>query len=176
MSPQVALPNVWSCGISKGGSQTEAPTVGWTAQGHAVAFLTLTQCHGTSDRLVALWDRLDHGWATLVKGSGWTADKRDYGVHGYVRITEIVHSAATGWHVHFHVILLLDRELDQPRLNGLRASVARRFARGIARRGGHTVLNAQDLGPITPGTEGPLATYCFKGTESPRRVRTLHFF
>ena len=26
------------------------------------------------------------------------------------------------------------------------------------------MLNAQDLGPITPGTEGPLATYCFKGT------------
>jgi len=66
--------------------------------------------------------------------------------------------------VHFHVILLLDRELDQPRLYGLRASVATRFARGVAGRGGHTVLDAQDLCPMTPGTEGPLATYCFKGT------------
>jgi hypothetical protein len=26
------------------------------------------------------------------------------------------------------------------------------------------VLDAQDLCPMTPGTEGPLATYCFKGT------------
>ena len=66
--------------------------------------------------------------------------------------------------MHFHVILLLDRELDQPRLNGLRASVVRRFARGIARRGGHTALHGQHLCPMTPGTEGPLSTYCFKGT------------
>ena len=145
-------------------AQLKRRLLGWTAQGHAVAFLTLTQGHDSSDRLVALWDRLEHGWAALVRGSGWTADKRAHGVRGYVRITEVVHSAATGWHVHFHVILLLDRELDQPRLNGLRASVVRRFARGIAHRGGRTVLNAQDLCPMTPGTEGPLSTYCFKGT------------
>jgi len=138
--------------------------LGWTAQGHDVAFLTLTQRHGSSDRLVALWDRLEHGWAALVRGSGWTANKGAYGIRGYVRITEVVHSAAKVWHVHFHVILLLDRELDQPRLYGLRASVATRFARGVAGRGGHTVLDAQDLCPMTPGTEGPLATYCFKGT------------
>ena len=147
--------------------------LGWTAQGHAVAFLTLTQCHGSSDRLVALWDRLEHGWAALVKGSGWTADKQTYGVRGYVRITEIVHSAATGWHVHFHVILLLDRELDQPRLNALRASVVRRFARGIARRGGHTVLDAQDLGPMTPGTEGRACNLLFQRDHDLPRPRRL---
>src|SRR4029077_18583586 len=122
----------------------------------------------SSDRLVALWDRLEHGWATLVKGSGWTADKQAHGVRGYVRITEVVHSAATGWHVHSHVILLLDSELEQPRLDGLRAAVATRFARGVAGRGGHTVPDAQDLRPMTPGTEGPLATYCFKGTTNYR--------
>jgi len=80
--------------------------LGWTAQGHDVAFLTLTQRHGSSDRLVALWDRLEHGWAALVRGSGWTANKGAYGIRGYVRITEVVHSAAKVWHVHFHVILL----------------------------------------------------------------------
>ena len=26
------------------------------------------------------------------------------------------------------------------------------------------VLDAQDLCPMTPGTQGPLSTYCFKGT------------
>src|ERR1700758_5613714 len=30
--------------------------LGWTAQGHAVAFLTLTQRHRPGDRLAALWD------------------------------------------------------------------------------------------------------------------------
>jgi len=121
-------------------------------------------------RLVALWDRLEHGWAALVRGSGWTADKRAHGVRGYVRITEVVHSAATGWHVHFHVILLLDRELDQSGLNTLRASVTTRFARGVARSGGHATVLGQDLRPMAPGSEGPLAFYCFKGTTMYRDV------
>src|ERR1700758_3181820 len=86
---------------------------GWTAQGHAAAFLTLTQSHGTGDRLAALWDRLEDGWAALVRGSGWTADKKANGICGYVCVTEVVHNPATGWNVHLHVILLLDRELDQ---------------------------------------------------------------
>ena len=138
--------------------------LGWTAQGGAVALLTPTQSHGRNDGLAALWSRLEAGWATLVRGSGWTADKQTYGLRGYVRITEVVHSPVAGWHVHFHVILLLDRELGQPQLNGLRASIAKRFARGVARSGGHAAVDCQHLEPMTPGTEGPLATYCFKGT------------
>jgi hypothetical protein len=144
-------------------AQLKRRLLGWTAQGHAVAFLTLTQAHDSSDRLAALWDRLQDGWAALVTGSGWTADKQAYGVRGYVRITEVVHSA-TGWHVHFHVILLLDRELDQSGLNILRASLTTRFARGVARSGGHATVLGQDLEPMAPGTEGRLAFYCFKGT------------
>ena len=31
-------------------------------------------------------------------------------------ITEVVHNPATGWNVHYHVVLLLDRALDQPHL------------------------------------------------------------
>src|SRR5258708_10216917 len=56
-------------------AQLEQRLLGWTAQGHAVAFLTLTQSHVTGDRLAALWDRLEDGWAALVRGSGWNAHK-----------------------------------------------------------------------------------------------------
>jgi hypothetical protein len=136
---------------------------GWTAQGHAVALLTLTHHHRADDRLAALWDRSEDGWAALVRGSGWTTDKQAHGIRGYIRITEVVHSA-TGWNVHFHVILLLDRQLDQPRLNDLRASVTTRFARGVAGRGGRAMPRCQDLRPMKPGTEMSLATYLFKGT------------
>jgi hypothetical protein len=129
-----------------------------------VAFLTLTQRHGTGDRLAALWDRLEDGWAALVTGSGWTTDKQAHGVRGYVRITEVVHSPATGWHVHFPVILLLDRELDQLAMDGLKASLANRFARGVARRGGYASVDVQDLRPMTAGSEEQLANYLFKGT------------
>jgi Replication protein len=137
---------------------------GWTAQGGAVALLTLTQSHGLNDGLTALWDRMEDGWDALKRGSGWTADKQAHGVRGYVRITEVVHSPATGWHVHFHVILLLDRELDQLAMDGLKASLATRFAPGVARRGGQATVGCQHLQPMTPGTEGALANYLFKGT------------
>jgi Replication protein len=155
------------CGHAE--SQKEAAKLkcrllGWRAQGHAAALLTLTQCHGTGDRLAALWDRLEAGWAALVRGSGWTADKRAHGVRGYVRITEVAHSHKTGWHVHFHVILLLDRELDPLAMDGLKASLTDRFARGVARSGGRATVDGQDLRPMTPGTEGTLANYLLKGT------------
>jgi Replication protein len=137
---------------------------GWTAQGGAVALLTLTQSHCHKDGLAQLWSRLEAGWAALVRGSGWTADQRAHGVRGYVRITEVVHNPETGWHVHFHVILLLDRALDRSCLDGLRASLAARFARGVHCKGGHAAVGGQDLRPMTPGTEGALANYLFKGT------------
>ena len=40
-----------------------------------------------------LWDRLGGGWAALVRGSGWRADREMFGLRGYVRVTEIVHQA-----------------------------------------------------------------------------------
>jgi hypothetical protein len=129
-----------------------------------VAFLTLTQCHSSGDRLAAVWDRQEAGWTALVTGSGWTADKQAYGVRGYIRITEVVYSPATGWNVHFHVILLLDGELDPPRMEKLRKSLAKRFVRGVSRRGGQAASHLQDLQPMTPGTEERLANYAFKDT------------
>ena len=152
-------------------SRTEAAKLkrrllGWTAQGGAVALLTLTQSHCLNDALGVLWSRLESGWAALVRGSGWTADKQAHGVRGYVRTTELVHNAAAGWNVHFHVILLLDQELDQPRMHRLRASLAARFARGVERSGGHAAVDRQDLRPMTPGSEKRLANYLFKGTRS----------
>jgi hypothetical protein len=145
-------------------AQLERRLLGWTAQGHAAAFLTLTQSHGTGNRLAALWDRLEDGWAALVRGSGWTADKQANGIRGYVCVTEVVHNPATGWNMHLHVILLLDRALDQLAMDGLKASLATRFARGVSRRGGHASLGGQHLKPMTPGTEGRLANYFFNGT------------
>jgi hypothetical protein len=136
----------------------------WTGTGGAVALLTLTQSHCLSDRLAALWSQAEAGWAALQRGSGWTADKEASGICGYIRITEVVHNPTTGWNVHFHVILLLEGELDQLAMDGLKASLATRFARGVARRGGRAAVGGQDLQPMTPGTQERLANYLFKRT------------
>ena len=147
--------------------------LGWTAQGGAVALLTLTQSHCPDDGLAPLWSHLEAGWAALVRGSGWTADKRAYGVRGYVRVTELVHNAAAGWNVHFHVILLLDQELDQPQ----HASAARfprcevrsrRRAQWRSRGGGSPRLATDDAGDR--GTVGQLS---LQGNQVPLVDRRL---
>ena len=163
-----------TCGYTasrKEAAKLKRRLLGWTAQGGAVALLTLTQSHCPDDGLAMLWSRLEAGWAALVRGSGWIADKRAYGVRGYVRITELVHSAASGWNVHFHVILLLDQELDEPRMHRQRASLAARFVRGVERSGGHAAVDRQDLRPMAPGTEERLANYLFKGTRQVKGTR-----
>ena len=39
-----------------------------------------------------------------------------------------------------------------------------KVSRGVADRGGHAAVDCQDVRPVRPGTEGALASYCFKGT------------
>jgi hypothetical protein len=136
----------------------------WTAQGGAVAFLTLTQSHCLSDSLAVLWDRMEVGWTALVRGSRWRAHKQTHGLAGYFRITEVVWNSLKGWNVHFHVILLLDAKLNQLQLDALEASLSERFADGLALTGGSASGHPQDLKPVTPGSEERLATYCSKGT------------
>jgi hypothetical protein len=103
-----------------------------------------------------------------VQGSAWRADRKIYGARGYVRIAEVVHHPLSGWNVHLHVLLLLDGELAEHDLADLKASLARRFVRGIRCTGGNAQMSGQDLKPIQPGTEERLATYCLKGNRQHR--------
>jgi len=119
-----------------GQAQAQTPR-GWTIQGRAVAFVTLTQSHCLEDRLAILWGRLEDGWASVVRGSGWQAAKNAYGLRGFIRVTEVVHHPITGWNVHLHVFLLLDQELDHSQMNELKDSLTARFARGVRRSGGY---------------------------------------
>lgn len=120
---------VCGCNTSRTQMNRVQRTLGsWAANGGAAGFLTLTQAHNHKDSLTALWERMDAGWAALARGSGWTADKRTFGLRGYFRATEVVHNPLTGWNVHFHVILLLDAPLNQLGHYALKDSVSNRFA------------------------------------------------
>jgi len=146
---------------SRGLAQT---LMAWTSQGGSLAVLTLTQRHSPDDELDNLWDRLEDGWDAMVRGSGWRADRKSFGVRGYARITEVVHHPESGWNVHFHVPLLLDDELDDQQLYELQDRVTARFTRGIGDAGGRASCGGQDLGPIQPGSERRRAGYYAKGT------------
>jgi hypothetical protein len=135
-----------------------------TLGGGAVGFLTLTQQHDVIDELDLLWHRLDEGWDALVRGSGWRADKEAFGLRGFFRITEVVHSPQHGWNVHFHAALLFDHALDDDQLGGLKERLTARFTHGVEKVGGQALRFGQDLRRMTPGSERHLARYCTKGT------------
>lgn len=138
--------------------------LGWTAGGGAVGFLTLTQRHQVGDGLADLWDRLEAGWASVTRGSGWRTDQNAFGVRAYIRVTEVVHDHGTGWNVHLHVLLLLDHRLDDSDVYRLKASLTTRYRRGIESSGGQATASGQHLQLMEAGTEKTLAGYCCKGT------------
>ncbi len=133
----------------------------WTSQGGSLAWLTLTQRHTRDDELPNLLHCLWHGWDTMVRTSCWQADRKSFGVRGYVRITEVVYRPENGWNPHIHVPLLLYE--GQP-LDDLQDRVATRFCAGIRAAGGQASPDRQDLCPIPPGDERRIAKYCVKGT------------
>lgn len=137
----------------------------WTIRGGSLIMLTLTQAHSCRDVLGPLWDRLEIGWAAMVRGSMWVANKEMFGLRGYIRITEVVHRLRDGWHVHFHVPLLLDKSLDDEAMDDLKDKVAGRFMRGIESAGGRALWSGQDVRPVGAGSEHHLANYLSKGTQ-----------
>jgi hypothetical protein len=85
-------------------------------------------------------------------------------LRGYVRVTEVVHHSDHGWNVHFHVLLLLDKKLDEQQLCDLWDRLTARFLSGIRTAGGRASLGAQGLAANQPGSECRIARYCAKGT------------
>jgi Replication protein len=138
----------------------------WTSQGGSVVLLTLTQSHRSEDELEKLWARAEAGWSALVRGSGWRGDRKSFGIRGYIRITEIVHQSDNGWHVHFHVPLLLADKQDDQQLDALKDRLTARFMSGVRAAGGRASGNGQDLIPMRHGTERHVASYYAKGTKA----------
>ena len=66
------------------------------------------------DRLGQLWSSLEAGWAALVRGSGWTADKQAYGVRAYIPDCRGRLQLGMGLAPALSRDLLLDQRLEQP--------------------------------------------------------------
>ena len=83
----------------------EAHRRGWVA-----AFVTLTVRHSRKHSLSEVWAAVSAGWRAATSGSrsAWEADRFAYGIRGYIRLTEVTHGDANGWHVHVHALMLLD--------------------------------------------------------------------
>lgn len=179
-STQVLTHHVWCrrkwlcpvCGYTAAsleGRRLERRLRRWIGLGGGLAVLTLTVAHNPIDPLAVLWCHLDQGWATMQRGRTWRTAGQSFGFAGFVRVTEVVHNPRTGWNVHSHVLLFLDRESDQTDLEGLQHVLARRFTQGVIDSGGQAAVEQQKLWPINPGSESQPAHYY---TKAPTEYRS----
>ena len=104
--------NVWACPvcgsrISRIRRDEMNKLLAWAREQKLVpVLLTLTARHGLEDRLADLLDGMKEAKRRLRQRAEWRA----LPFRGSVTATEITHGTRSGWHPHFHEIVLLEAE------------------------------------------------------------------
>lgn len=109
----------------------------WQARGGSVVMVTLTAGpHAGSDGLDALLGRLDGAWKRVVGSRRpWSAFERTHRVGGLVRVLE-VERGRSGWHPHFHVLLLVEGRPTGGAVEALVQDFRSRWCAALAAEGG----------------------------------------
>ncbi|WP_459589860.1 protein rep [Corynebacterium camporealensis] len=127
-------------------------------QGKSVLFVTLTVRHHQGQKLSEVWSVVSKAWSAVHRTGSWRGTKRSigdvqrYGVRGWVRAVEVTHGES-GWHVHAHVAVLLNRELSEQERNEFGASMFDRWERACVRAGFEAPIKEKgfDIRPVVPG-------------------------
>ncbi|CAN5124229.1 hypothetical protein BH11ACT5_BH11ACT5_02630 [soil metagenome] len=111
-------------------------------------FATLTMAHTLDGLLDEQWSILNRAWARMTKGKAWDTFRARFAVSGYVRSFDCTWSPRTGWHPHWHVILVSRIELNPTELAQLRARLGSQWTRALAAVGGDAGESAQLSEPV----------------------------
>jgi hypothetical protein len=165
--------SVWACprcsaviGQHRAGELREALDA-WRGHGGTAALLTLTIRHHRGQRLADLWDAVAKSFSRLVAGRPWKRFKGATGLAGVVRVAEVTHGAVSGFHVHLHVLLVLDAPKGPFEAHlavlSARGPVLAAWQRIVARRGYSAVEDALDMRPVNLADgENALGNYFVK--------------
>lgn len=117
----------------------------WQARGGSVVMVTLTPgSHRQGDSLKVLLDRLDGAWKRVVGSRRpWRAVEKQHRIGGLVRVLE-VERGRSGWHPHFHVLLLVEGKPSQASQDGLVQDFRARWCAALSAEGS----------PVPAGSEG----------------------
>ncbi|WP_333696851.1 protein rep [Phaeobacter italicus] len=108
--------SVWTCPccgarISETRREEMNELLAWArAQGYRVKMLTLTARHGRDDDLAELLERMKDAKQRWARHRAYRRIKPH--MIGSVTATEVTGGGAHGWHPHFHVIVILDGDVD----------------------------------------------------------------
>ena len=93
------------------------------------AFVTLTIPHAHGVPLVEYMEKLQAVLKRFRSGKSWTNLKKRIGMRGYIRAQEVTCGKCTGWHPHFHELLVLEKKLSKSEQAELTDFLKRRWVR-----------------------------------------------
>ena len=132
------------------------------ADGKQIAFVSLTTRHHVGDRLEGLMGHLRAGWLSVMDGRGGSDLRRELGLVGHIRVTE-VNYGANGWHPHFHLALIVDGALSLAEIEDTMERAFARWIKGVRKSGGKTPeTQCQDVRLFGAGDAVALAEYLTK--------------
>lgn len=142
------------------------------SRGGHFALLTLTMRHDDGADLGEFWGALSYAWGAVASGARWKRERAEFGVIGFTRAVELMVKPGRrgGWdnadpHLHTHIVLFLDRPLDEPGRVRLEAGIVGRWIRALERRGLSALPRGQDLRAVT-GNAASLGEYFTKSADS----------
>lgn len=141
-------------------------------RGGHFALLTLTMRHDDGADLAEFWGALSVAWNAVNSGKMWQRERAEFGIVGFTRAVELMVKPGRrgGWdnadpHLHTHVVLFLDRPLDELGRARLEAGIVGRWIRSLERRGLSALPRGQDLRTVT-GNAASLGEYFTKSADS----------
>lgn len=137
-------------------------------------FVTLTVPHDAGDDLAALWDTISDGFARVLGGRGWMADRERYAVKGTIRATEVTHGA-NGWHPHLHVLVLSHAVLTEDEWQALVRSMGARWRSAVVAAGWRRPLGTIGVhnSAVSLRAAKDLARYVCKVEDEAKVTRSL---
>jgi hypothetical protein len=159
--------SVWACPVCSArilaarARRLSDVIAGWTARGHRVAMVTLTQSHRRSDSLRDCWDDVQRSLSWTL-GGAWGHWCRDHGVMmqgpkgvrprvPVVRAIEVLWSPEHGWHVHVHALVFL-RDGDEALWRDMWQLLRARWVEASKRRGRVASALGQECHLVDDGT------------------------
>lgn len=143
--------SVWACphcgAVIRAGRAAEIEHAATAHQknGGELLFFTGTARHHQGDDLATILGALAAAWRKMVGNRPWKRWKKELGISGYIRATEITYGT-NGWHPHAHILLFLDEKISTEKVAEFRAWLLDAWATAVEKAGGkRPTANGLDL-------------------------------
>jgi len=132
--------SVWLCPCCsrkvrvRRGMEIEGAATAHLAGGGGLMMGALTVPHQWGDALASVLKIVKGSFRSAVSGRLWRKDKKEFGIIGLIKTTEVTHGA-NGWHPHLHILIFTERPLGPRERCDLNERLFLRFAGFVQRAG-----------------------------------------